>query len=559
MSEYYFRKWKRVLDELEKHVKVDLEYQSIKAHDRTCCEAAHRLGGVLVKYMALYNDSLDCLQQNLQVQKTSYIEDVVKAITARILELKHHLRKLESHNYQFLGNCLIQHMLTFDNADLKDIPSKIKRSERMQAMIDEVLLRAAEEKEGTLYKEEENTPPPENIDENWWEVDEEDNDIIKEAVTSEVNEIFSEESMKRIELIKLIQSHERSRQVIRSMTKQKLKKEMWEKELRGTLKPQAKFEAKERAARLIQNVFRAYFKIKRNQIIQRKVDEALHINSCKKFVPVQKNKNDEIKEQRLNKKKYYENERAANCEELKAIYLKKEQDNISEDYRELIRYWFWKWFEEVKFFYDIPKEEHGGSALIFKEEVPTPSEWKLQYEAHLEKKKANKNKTGLQVIKNYKKNWQDLDYREAEGVKVGYVKDVDKTNAYMDVKLEILKTVDEDMSNRIVPRNLNLQSVAQVLQGYSFGYLKEALNSFLTPENIVKIAAYGLSPQELVDYITRDGSEETADYKKYRQWYTDYTTWGKKEAKRLKDDKDFELVVEKFEKKKKKAKNEHEM
>ncbi|CAK1599147.1 unnamed protein product [Parnassius mnemosyne] len=880
MREYYFRKWKRVLEELEKHVLVDLEYQTIKAHDRTCCEAAQRLGGILVKYMALYNDSLDCLHQNLQMQKTSYIEDVVKAITARILELKRHLRKLESQNYQFLGNGLIQHMLTFDNADLKDIPSKVKRSEHMQAMIDEVLLRAAEEKEAALHKgiKEENTPPPENIVENWWEVDEEDNDKIKEANTSKVNEKLSEESIKRIEMIKLIQAHERSRQVIRSMTKRKLQREMWEKELRGTLKPQAKFEVKERAARLIQNIFRAYFKIKRNQIIQCKVDEALHINLCKKFVLVEKVKNDKIKEQRLNKQKYYEKAWESDYEELKTIYLKKEEDKISDDYRELIRYWFWKWFEEVKFFYDIPKEEHGGSALIFKDEVPTPSEWKLQYEAYLEEKKANKNKTALQkkwekteakreeieikkeefrkrkqeeallqkmmknpkahpgfyypdsktteyilkVIKNYKKDWQDLDYWETEGVKEGSVKDVDKNNAYMDVKMELLKTVDEEMreelkilkkalkndykrseekmpetiklklkrpkrkrklkstitesvqnkiedlavagflkdrtqitfqdflgdfnfagddlrcmmqtalpfggelrslwwercnelyrgarrilligpqgsgkttlvhilasvndamlfeldpskisqdvlsaaylrqtvssvvtcakavqpsvihikalhqiyckkappnenkinlelykrffvqnlmkkirktdmitiigscydpwltksgqllkkfpevimlpestystvsmilknwmtDNRIVPRNLNLQSVAQVLQGYSFGYLKDALNSFLTPENILKIAAYGLSPRELVDHVTRDGSEESIDYKKYRQWYTDYTAWGKKEAKRLKDDKEFELVVEKFAKKKKKLKNEHEM
>lgn len=57
--------------------------QETKVHDQKCCEAVQRLGSVLSKYLYLYNCSVDYLQENLQVQKTDYIQNVVNAITAR--------------------------------------------------------------------------------------------------------------------------------------------------------------------------------------------------------------------------------------------------------------------------------------------------------------------------------------------------------------------------------------------------------------------------------------------------------------------------------------------
>lgn len=55
-------------------------------------------------------------------------------------------------------------------------------------------------------------------------------------------------------------------------------------------------------------------------------------------------------------------------------------------------------YEKIKFFYDIPKEHQGGPAIIIKDEVPSPLEWLEEYQIYLENKKANKNKTALQVV-----------------------------------------------------------------------------------------------------------------------------------------------------------------
>lgn len=55
-------------------------------------------------------------------------------------------------------------------------------------------------------------------------------------------------------------------------------------------------------------------------------------------------------------------------------------------------------YDEANYFLNIPKDNEGGISLIIKEEVLTPSEWRDKYEAYLEMKKANKNKTSYQVI-----------------------------------------------------------------------------------------------------------------------------------------------------------------
>ncbi|XP_068631411.1 dynein regulatory complex protein 11-like [Battus philenor] len=874
MSEYYFYKWQQVLAELEMHVKLDLEFQDQKIHDQTSCEAAYRLCSISAKYMALYNDSLDCLQQNLQVQKTEYMQVIVNAITARILELKHQLRKLEGYYHQYFANGLVQHILTFDNTYPRDLPGKIVRSVRMQAIIDDVMQRTREKIELFSCKvaEEETNSLIKKIDLSCWDSDEEDDELVKDE--SDIDVKISEESLKRMEMIKLIQAHERSRQVIRWKTKRQLKRETWEKELKGTLKPQAGVETRERAAKMIKTIFRRYFEIKRRHIYQDRVDEILGINLSFKPFSVEKQKYEKLKEQINNKQIEYNKECKSHYDESEGKCSKKIKDKIQEDYRDFIRDWLRKWFEEVKFFYDIPKEEKGGTSLIITENVPTPSEWQEQYEAYLEEKKSNKNKSELQkkwekmeskkeelrlkkeelkklkqeqelikkmmnnptmhpgfnypaskktenivnAIVNYRRDWKDLDTQKTVNVKEGFVREINENNAYMNTKMEIIKMADDDMreelrilkkalqidynknnekmpeemnikervpkrkrrlkstisqsiqnkmedlafagfikettrmkledfygdfnlvgedlrcalrptqplggdvrflwwercieavrgarrillvgppsggkstlvhvmasingailfeldpwnipkeqltstylnkivqsvitcsraiqpsvihikclhilfckkvppegnkntldicvkyfvtnllkkirkndlitvigscqepwltksakllkkfpevillpnttystvslilrnwiiNNRIVPRNLTLQCIAHLLQGYPFGYLKQSLDSFLTPDTIIRIAARGLNAEDVIQHVTRDGTLDCVDYNKYLQWYYENTTWGKREAKRLTDDKEFKQLAEKFAEKEKSKRN----
>ncbi|XP_045535053.1 IQ and AAA domain-containing protein 1-like [Papilio machaon] len=517
MSDYYFHKWKQVLIELEKHVKLDLDYQETKVHDQKCCEAVQRLDSVLSKYLALYNSSVDCLQQSLQVQKTEYIQDVVNAITARIMELKHQLRKLEGYYYQYFGSGLIQHGLTFDDADPIDVPCKMTRSERVQAVIDEVLLKAKEEKKVCLEEaaEEEKVSPETNSFLRFWESDNESEEVEKEI--SEIIPQLSEESLKRMEMIKLIQAHERSRQVIRWNTRRKFKREKWEKELNETAKPQARLEVKERAAALIKKVLRIYFEIKRHRARQRKLDEMIGISLCIKpnyEETLKYSMRLQVTDQRIDKQKQYKEERLSKIETMNKTYLKQIEHNTADEYKDFIRQWFKKWYAEVKFFYDIPKQEIGGSSLIFKEMVPTPTEWQKEYEAYLQEKKSNKNKTNaqkkfekqeakkeemklkkeeqrklkmeqelikkmmknpkqhpgfhypmskkteniLQTIMKYRNDWNDLDTWETEGYKEGYVREIDHNNACMNMKLKILKAVDEDMRQELQVLKCALQS-----------------------------------------------------------------------------------------------------
>ncbi|XP_028027234.1 dynein regulatory complex protein 11-like [Bombyx mandarina] len=81
-SNFYFIKWKNVLNSLEALLRTDLNYQK-KAHDKQLCEAVLRLSSVLARYSALYNEASECLHNNLQVQKKKYMQEVIKTVENR--------------------------------------------------------------------------------------------------------------------------------------------------------------------------------------------------------------------------------------------------------------------------------------------------------------------------------------------------------------------------------------------------------------------------------------------------------------------------------------------
>ncbi|CAH0725400.1 unnamed protein product, partial [Brenthis ino] len=425
-SDYYFRKWKKCLETLKNLVELDTEYQISKAHDQQICETAQRLNGVLGNYIVSYNEALECLQHNLQIQKTEYIYNIVKTIEARILELKGQLRQLEGSYCQFLTNGLIEHKITPHDTEFSNISSKYERPKNIKILIDEALLKAKEMKEKDVHNigNKENVKPEDEFLQNfnWWEdqskVKDEQPKGINITAIYEVKEVISEETLKRKELISLIQTHELTRQVTRRNLYQAQKREIWEEELKGTLSPAAPLPLREKSAKLIQRVVR---------------------------------------------------------------------------------------YEEARFFYDIPKENRGGIVSIIKEEVPSPSEWLDKYETYLEMKKSNKMKTSYQlkweqqetkeeetklkreelqkkkleaellkkIMKNptlhpgyhypmskkthnivealeqYFESWNDLDKEEIIAVKEKYVKIVDEERLCMEAKIEVCKSVKDDMRTEI--------------------------------------------------------------------------------------------------------------
>ncbi|XP_052740782.1 IQ and AAA domain-containing protein 1-like [Bicyclus anynana] len=890
-SDYYFTKWKNILASLESLTQLDLEYQETKTHDQHRCQASHRLSGILGRYIACYNDASDCLTHNLQVQKTAYMDDVVKSIVGRILELKNQLRKLEGAYYQFLNSGLIEHKLTPIDAEFSDIPTKYERSET----INEAVIKAFEKAMKLKINNEGKTKdifikgdPIKELDvlenleeEKWWE------DTVKMvnkkperldmAKIYEVKQKISEETLKSKQKIAMIQAHEKTRQVTQMVISQIQTRERWKKELQGTLNPPARTEMRERGAKLIQKVIRFYFELKRKKFKDCKRDELLQLRLCNRPSRYETLKGTEVTTTKC-KYKMYGSQRKLYCEEFKKNYIKKYHEDIAENARDHIRNWFQIWYNEVKFFYDIPKENTGGSTSIIKEEVPSPAEWKEKYEAYLKNKKENKNKTAeqlkfekrvveeeknilrreelkkrkmeaelikkmmknpahhpgyqyppskkteplIQAIKKYNQEWNAVDNEGHFHAKENFIKSIDDEHICMEVKLEINKFVDVDMreelkrlkhalkedykriekempepmtekkkrkkrkrirkikinddlddkltdlavidvlkeyprkdftdfsgdtnfagddircllrraqhfaaetrsvwwercramvhgfrrillvgprgcgksslvhtmayvndailyeldpqqvseedqttehlqqlvgavatcakatqpsvihikdihkfyytkippdekhvnlellrtffvrklfkkfhrhdnvsiigtctdpwlarsklmlkkfpavcllpdtsysavhlilskwvlNNRIVPADLDIHSLAHVLQGYSYGYLVKTLDDFLTADRIVRIAAHGLTPQTVYEYIIEDSRETKVDYQKYIKWYTEKTRWGKIESQQLQEDQEFRALVEqwkqKMQKKKKLAEN----
>ncbi|XP_063824633.1 dynein regulatory complex protein 11-like [Ostrinia nubilalis] len=353
----------------------------------------------------------------------------------------------------------------------------------------------------TAEEEEETENTQEGPVHNWW-----DEDVLEEELGEKDDEEPETEEMIQTRLMaSLIQAHERSRQVIRQITHNKQKRELWEKDLTGTLNPPARLEIRERAAKIIQTVCRAYFEIKRKKKLECKQDELLDIRLCGKANDAHMNKTAELKQLTSEKRKNFEKQWQESREKLKQDFINRRGDDLAEDYRDLVREWLRKWFDDIQYFYDIPNDDEGGSILIMKEETPEPTEWWETYKTYLEEKKANKNKSSyqlkqaklqekqeemmrkreelikkkieaelmakimknptmhpgftypeskktehiLEVIEQYRNNWDELDKSEALEVKKLFVIDVDKNNVYADVKLGIMRTVDEDMRQEL--------------------------------------------------------------------------------------------------------------
>ncbi|KAJ0178606.1 hypothetical protein K1T71_005381 [Dendrolimus kikuchii] len=369
-----------------------------KAHDITNCYAVQRLTGVLVQYMANYNDALDCLKQNLQVQKTKHIEEVIKSIVSRIFELKRDIRKLEMSKYQFLSNALASNNMTMYDAELYDIPFKCQRSDQIKEAIDEAMEKAKNKREFLLHEEKGACIEEANTKRiNWWEVGDSEDNSEENSNNSEDESVLSEESVKRKEMIDLIKSHEKSRQTLLCLTQHGQKRERWQKTLQGTLIPESPYKLKEKAARFIQTVIRAYFECKRQKVRQRQVDEMLGIKMSKKVYSATLNKMEEIREIRSKLKKQYDESWKFSYEKMKQNFFKRKIDEIAEDYRDFLRRWLREWFDQIQHFHDIPNKKEGGSALIIKGEISSPVEWLAEYEKYITEKRANRGKTPQEI------------------------------------------------------------------------------------------------------------------------------------------------------------------
>ncbi|XP_047022624.1 dynein regulatory complex protein 11-like [Helicoverpa zea] len=436
---------------------IIISFQETKVHDQKLPQAVHRSSSFLGQYIMMYNQMIQCCQQNLQVQKTAWLDSILNAVILRIIELKQHLEKLEGSRFQFLGYGLIEVHHTVYDIGMTKIPKPLTRPAHIQAKLEDIFAVVKEKRMMAQIEEEAAATVETEKPVEWWDA-EANGETTSNKEPSKKDNIPEALQMTR-KYLALIMAHEKTRfqdfqilishrQVITWDKHRKLTREMWEKDLMGELKPKARPEVRKRSANLIHTVFRVYFKLKRERIERCKRDELLGLNLCD------------------------------------APIFGVQQEQAEE------------------FFYDIPKE---GSVAIFKGEIPDPLDWLKENTALALKKEADKKKspqdlkfqkleakkqamlqkreeqmnmkaealllkkmmknptmhpgytyppskyTGdiVKAIDYYHKSWDMFDVWETMDVKEKHVDIINLNDAIMQVQLEVLPEVDEEMRQEL--------------------------------------------------------------------------------------------------------------
>ncbi|KAF9799062.1 hypothetical protein SFRURICE_008572 [Spodoptera frugiperda] len=480
---FYFEKWKHTIRDLKKLVDYDVHLQVVKAHDATLFEAVRRLSGVLGEYMVVYNHLIECCHQNLQVQKTAFIDNIIKALVSRIFELKAELEKLEGSRFQFIGHGLIAVHHTVFDIDLTAIPLQVGRPEHIQEEFDKILARVKEMKE--VVEEVEEEEEKEEIEQprvqflDLWGFEVKDEEPVFKAKEVDLN--IPEEVRKTREYLALILAHEKSRQVIKMVKKNQIRREMWVKELTGTLQPPARYEIRERSSQLICKVFREYFKLKRQRIKDCKRDQLLGINICDSpTLDLQRANADKMLIDRSKLRGIYEKEWIKHRDKIREEVFKSKQAKICDELRDQIREWFLQWFDAVRFFYDIPKE---GPVAIFNGNVPDPEDWYEQNEAQMMKNAANK-----------KKSPQDLKFEKLEA----------KKQEKMLKQKELMKNKSEALLLKKMMKNPTMHP------GYKFPVSK-------TVQNLKDVIDYYHQSWDIYDIWGTNDVKEKHELKKLKQ------------------------------------------
>ncbi|CAD0197342.1 unnamed protein product [Chrysodeixis includens] len=338
-------------------------------------------------------------------------KESVNVSNFKILELKRELEKLEGSNILFLGHGTPEVHHTIFDVEMEVVPKEYKRPEQIQIVLEETIHKNSV----SLFihiisvKITINVFLPfladlpevveEKVDLSIWETEAEmQRQEEEEEKRKEIEAVPLETRMKRKYLC-MIAAQEKNRQVTRSVKVGKIRREMWFKELTGTLKPPPALLLRDKSAELIQKVFRVYFNLKRERIKDRKRNELLGVNVCD-TPNLQRKAAEEMLLKRSKIYAIYEKQWIARREKLKNDYLERRRPQLVDDTRDQVREWFLEWFTEVQYFYDIPKD---GAAAIFKGYVLSPQEWLEENKAQL-----------LQIEANKKKSPQDLKFQKME-------------------------------------------------------------------------------------------------------------------------------------------------
>lgn len=368
--------------------------------------AVEMVARIYGKYCDLYNKLCDCYDQMEQVQRRPCIKSIIDALTCRILELKWTLEEVEAFEFTYPDNALQQMLIV--PQDIQIIvpyfyPFEIRQQE-MQYIIDQIFagnrLGDPEPTPSELeLREEERLAEEERIrEEKEAEIkrkmamgeDIEESEEATPLTAAEIAEIeFWAEYNKHIWNI---QRMERSRIVTRERVKKRNKDADMYLELSGLKKPPAKPALRTKAAEIIQQIYRRFMELKREQVreVERRTLLGMVIPSW--LPPSAIPELEKVKKVRREfRQKYYKQWLDKNVKE-KARVLRLREGDIMEDISTEVREWFLEWYRGVRHFDEYPWPDEGGSILVVRGETFTVDEfieWRTEEEKRLKAEAGN--------------------------------------------------------------------------------------------------------------------------------------------------------------------------
>ncbi|KAK6634163.1 hypothetical protein RUM44_004771 [Polyplax serrata] len=323
----YNNLWGEAQRTLEDAVQIDTILQTSKPQ-RERAEAFQGVSELYVKYITVVNKLDQCYDQILQPQKRIIIRKLLDATIGRVLEMKNELVNLDMSEFSYFDNILLELKLLPQEVEI-GVPKYYRR-----------------ERENELRKRRETM-----------------DDILKKLGYLEEKE--EEIEMSEEDAIRLIQIHERARQGrlrFQFMKEIRLLKEKGKSDVMPNTQAGSNFSA----ALSIQKTWRGY--IARRKVLRRKLDEMLLIGMVHpSFVPQDARKRAfEVQELRRQLQEQYQIDYEKQNEVEKALCRKNKEGQMIEEMTDEIRAWYMQFKNQTGKFPEIPSDDSGGTAFLFR-------------------------------------------------------------------------------------------------------------------------------------------------------------------------------------------------
>ncbi|CAH2988293.1 unnamed protein product [Chilo suppressalis] len=375
-------KWLEILKNAQELIDTDIEMQEKSAAGVRLKERhlpAEVLGRTYAQYCALVNKMYDAFLNNVQLQRETYMKDIVSVFLKRIYELRNEIVHLIVNDYIYVDEGLTQLKLTPEDIQIV-VPYHYPlecRSESSELLLQKMWHNAEKRKNATLKRKTSKTENKVPVSKEYSTNLQSSGDMSEyscEDQQEDKNDPSIELTVTPEEYIQanIIQRHERFRQFFMMDFKAKCIKR---RTYFASKTKEAPLPLKIAAAQLIQKTYRAYMKSKREHILDTKRDMMLGLipNSFSNTLKYDEENNKLYERRRKTRSRLNEIFlEELEKERIRLIMFKKEDqiDDITDEIRE----WFKDWYYGYGFFPEFPHELEGGTLMVVRGEYPSIEE-----------------------------------------------------------------------------------------------------------------------------------------------------------------------------------------